>query len=70
MDIEIWNSSKGREEIHHFLAKNPATYVFGINRRLLGDVFYEGVLQLVRDRLLQLEKNHERQGRLVTGNVR
>ena len=49
--IETWHSDCGNSEMQHFLKGDHETYVFGINRKLLGDEVYEKILQLVKEEL-------------------
>jgi hypothetical protein len=49
MRIETWKSDKGDEEIHHFIA-GTNTYLFGFNRKLLGDDIYQFVRTLIEGR--------------------
>ena len=58
MNIETWTSDKGGKEVHHFLADARNTYIFGINKELLGDDVYEVMMLMAKNRLaaLKLEK--------------
>ena len=51
MNIETWKSDKGEEEIHHFVEGEQNTYLFGFNRKLLGNHLYRVVKALVQIRL-------------------
>jgi len=57
MKIEIWKSDQNQEEIHHFQEGKQDSYVFGMNRQLLGKVFYDTVLVMVKARLEEMAKN-------------
>jgi hypothetical protein len=55
MKIETWTSDKNQEEIHHFAEDTPDLYLFGFNRRLLGEELYRYILRTVEMRLTELE---------------
>lgn len=55
MNIEVWTSDKGQEEIHHFLEGEQNTYVYGINAQLLGMPFCMAIRDMIEERLDQLE---------------
>lgn len=56
MNIEIWTSNKGQQEIHHFVEGKQNTYLFGINKQLLGDACYDSVIHLIQERLVEIEE--------------
>lgn len=53
MVIETWESDKGGEEIHHFI-DGTNTYLFGINKKLLGNRLYQHIKGLVALRLEEI----------------
>ena len=57
MIIEVWESNKGKQEIHHFLENDPNTYVFGINAKLLGIPFSCAIRDMIEERLTQLKQS-------------
>ena len=48
LDIETWTSNKGNSEVHHFIA-GTQTYVFGVNKELLGEDGYYAVKGFILD---------------------
>jgi hypothetical protein len=52
--IETWVSDKGGNELQHFL-EDQRTYVFGINRALLGNKVYQKILKMIKKELKQLK---------------
>jgi hypothetical protein len=58
--IETWESDNNKEEVHHFVEGEQNTYLFGFNRRLLGEVLYEYVKGLVQARLQQIKAKKEK----------
>jgi hypothetical protein len=56
MRIETWVSDKGDEEVHHFV-EGTNTYLFGVNRDLLGKDIYERVKGLVEERIKEIEND-------------
>ena len=53
--VEIWKSDQNQEEIHHFVAGERNTYLFGFNKKLLGHKLYKQVKALVNERLKELK---------------
>lgn len=59
MRIETWISNKGDEEIHHFVEGAANLYLFGFNKKLLGESAYSKVLEIVEDRIAYLMEHNE-----------
>ena len=51
---EVWTSDQNQEEVHHFVKGAQNTYLFGFNRRLLGEVAYRKVASIVDRRLKKI----------------
>jgi len=51
LHIEIWQSDLGNEEYQHFLNDKYGTYLFGMNKKLLGEKIYNQVLKMVKEKL-------------------
>lgn len=64
--IETWQSNLGNTELQHFLKNGHETYVFGINRDLLGKKTYKEILKIVKKRL---EKIHKKEPTVVGDNL-
>lgn len=59
MRIETWVSNKGGEEIHHFVT-GTQIYLFGINRKRLGEKTYRQVYEIIRRRNNEIEDDSRR----------
>jgi len=51
LHTEIWTSTHCNSEIHHFLGKSKATYVFGFNPQLISQKTYKKILELIQKEL-------------------
>lgn len=56
MRIETWISDKGDEEVHHFIDLSNI-YLFGFNKKILGDTLYGEIRVAVEARLRELGKD-------------
>lgn len=49
--IEVWRSDQCNTEVHHFLGKSKATYVFGINPKLISKKAYKKILTIIKEEI-------------------